>query len=217
MIRKCIALAVLVALFVTAPMLHAEIGGFTLGSTTLTADNLILSNTGNITVGTGNNVARLSDDSTIRLWVGHATAASAPFRVEQDGDVFADDLTIDNLSAASGAITIDSSGLTFTAGTGSEDQIKWTNGVYLQASGSDLILVAPTTVYWTVGGNSLWWDGTTFTPNNSNVRDLGESTTRGWRHLFMEGDITVGSLAGTGNDHVCVDSGGKFFRSDSPC
>jgi hypothetical protein len=42
--------------------------------------------TANLTVGTSNNVIRVSgDDATYRLWVGHPTAASAPFRVTQAG------------------------------------------------------------------------------------------------------------------------------------
>lgn len=48
-----------------------------------------------ITAGMGNNVVRMSGtDGTYRLWVGNATAASAPFRVTQTGHLTATDATI---------------------------------------------------------------------------------------------------------------------------
>lgn len=50
-----------------------------------------------ITAGTGNNVGVLDGaDSTYRIYAGHATPASAPFRVKQDGTVIIE-------SAASGS------------------------------------------------------------------------------------------------------------------
>jgi len=58
------------------------IGGWTLGASALTGGNATLASSGNITLGTSNDVVRLSaDDGTYRIWVGHATAGSAPFRV----------------------------------------------------------------------------------------------------------------------------------------
>jgi len=51
--------------------------------------------TANLTVGTSNDVVRLSgDDSTYRIWVGHATAASAPFRITKAGAVYMSDCEI---------------------------------------------------------------------------------------------------------------------------
>ena len=71
------------------------IGGWTIGATTLTGGNATLSSTGNLTLGTGNDVVRLSaDDATYRIWVGHATAASAPFRVTKAGVLTASSATI---------------------------------------------------------------------------------------------------------------------------
>ena len=50
-----------------------------------------------ITVGTGNNIGVIDGaDSTYRIYAGHATPASAPFRVKQDGTVIIE-------SAASGS------------------------------------------------------------------------------------------------------------------
>lgn len=65
------------------------IGGWTLSATTLIGGNVILSSLGDITVGTGNDVARLSStDATYRSWIGHAVAASAPFSVTKTGVLY---------------------------------------------------------------------------------------------------------------------------------
>jgi len=70
------------------------IGGFTLAASTLTGGNLVLTNTGNISAGTSNDIIRVSaNDATYRLWIGNATAASAPFRVTKNGSVTANNLT----------------------------------------------------------------------------------------------------------------------------
>lgn len=51
--------------------------------------------TANLTVGTSNDVVRLSgDDSTYRIWAGHATAGSASFRVTKEGALTATAATI---------------------------------------------------------------------------------------------------------------------------
>jgi hypothetical protein len=62
------------------------VGGWTLGASSLTGGNAVLSNTGILTLGTSNNVAVMSAaDADYRLWVGHASAASAPFAVSKGG------------------------------------------------------------------------------------------------------------------------------------
>ena len=86
-----------------------SVGGWTLGTTTLTGGNATLTNTGNATFGTSNDVIRISaDDTTYRLWVGNATAASAPFSVTKAGALVASDATI---TGNGGFITINSSGV----------------------------------------------------------------------------------------------------------
>lgn len=53
---------------------------------TITGDRLTA--TISMTVGSGNDVVRIDGaDATYRLWVGHATASSAPFSVKKDGTV----------------------------------------------------------------------------------------------------------------------------------
>jgi hypothetical protein len=69
--------------------------------TTVIADDAVtgakISSSTTITAGTGNNVGVLDGaDSTYRIYAGHATPASAPFRVAQDGTV-----TIESASSGS--------------------------------------------------------------------------------------------------------------------
>jgi len=63
-----------------APFRVTKAGAVTM--TTATIDGTAA----NLTCGSSNDVVRLSgDDSTYRIWAGHATAASAPFRVTKAG------------------------------------------------------------------------------------------------------------------------------------
>jgi len=100
------------------------IGGWTIGSSTLTGTNTTLASSGNLTLGDNtNDIVRLSaDDGTYRLWTGHATAASAPFRVSKLGVLTAAGAVIDGeISITSGdlagvdATTISGSANKFSA------------------------------------------------------------------------------------------------------
>lgn len=87
--------------------ISGTVGGFTLASTTITGGSLILTNTGNITAGTSNDVVRISaNDATYRIWAGNATAASAPFSVSKTGALVATNATITGaITATSGSFT----------------------------------------------------------------------------------------------------------------
>ena len=75
--------------------LTGTIGGWTINATTLTGGNATLGSTGVLTLGTTNDVVIASAvDATYRIWVGHATAASAPFSVTKAGAVAASNITI---------------------------------------------------------------------------------------------------------------------------
>lgn len=119
----------------TVTATSGAIGGFSIDSTTLSASNLILANTGNITVGTGNSVGRLSSsDGTWRLWVGNATAGSAPFRVDTTGFVFMGDAFISNDIDVAGLLTIGTNGtlnLNSFAGTGNRAVCAAPNGNFV--------------------------------------------------------------------------------------
>ncbi|MFZ2361590.1 MAG: hypothetical protein WA040_19780 [Anaerolineae bacterium] len=59
------------------------LGGGTIGS------GVVLTNAGRFTAGTGNNVAVIDgEDAAWRIYAGHATPASAPFRVNQAGEAW---------------------------------------------------------------------------------------------------------------------------------
>ena len=87
------------------------VGGWTLADTSLTGGAATLHGSGYINLGAGNDIARLdATDATYRLWVGHATAASAPFSVSKAGALTATSGTV-------GGWTLGATALTDTAGT----------------------------------------------------------------------------------------------------
>jgi hypothetical protein len=83
------------------------IGGWTIGANSLSGGNATLASSGNLTLGTSDDVVRLSaDDATYRLWAGNATAGSAPFTVDKDGNLVATAATITGaITATSGSFT----------------------------------------------------------------------------------------------------------------
>ncbi len=96
------------------------IGGFTLGATTLTATNLLL-DAGNqrIKLGSGNDIITLdAADATYRLAIGHATYASAPFRVTKAGAVTATSGTVGGWTLS--GTELSSTGIKLTPGASSQ-------------------------------------------------------------------------------------------------
>jgi hypothetical protein len=82
------------------------IGGWLLTSTSLTSSNTTISSTGDITLGTGSNVARLSSsDPVYRLWLGATTGSAAPFSVTSTGSISASAGTIGGFSLSSASLT----------------------------------------------------------------------------------------------------------------
>lgn len=114
------------------------VGGWTIGASTLAGGNATLNSAGSMTLGTGNDVLTASAaDSTYRLWIGNATAASAPFRVTKAGAVTATDATITgtitaNSGSLAGFLTIGASGGIYQ-GTGTSSSP--TNGLKIFRSG----------------------------------------------------------------------------------
>jgi len=115
-----------------------SIGGWTLGSTTLTGTNVTLNNTGVVTAGTGNNVAVMSAaDATYRMWVGNAAAASAPFRVTSGGAITSTNLTVTGGSIDFGDFRLSTDGQITKDLVLSQKFIKNENGVNLISTESD--------------------------------------------------------------------------------
>ena len=72
-----------------------EIGGWTINAASLTGGDVTLHSTGYLLLGTGNDIVRLdAANATYRLWIGHATDASAPFSVTKAGAVKATSGTV---------------------------------------------------------------------------------------------------------------------------
>jgi len=78
------------------------IGGWTIGSSTLTGGAATLNSSGAISIGSGNNIFKADSNG---IYVGNATFADAPFRVSQAGAV-----TATNLTLTGGSLTIGSGG-----------------------------------------------------------------------------------------------------------
>ena len=83
-----------------------KIGGWTLGSTTLTGGNSSLSSSGVITAGTSDDVAIISSaDTNYRVWAGKADPSLAPFSITKSGALTASSANITGqINATSGYI-----------------------------------------------------------------------------------------------------------------
>lgn len=131
--------------------------------------------TGEIKVGgLGNNVAGISGDgsaaSSIRFWAGHATKAQAPFRVAQDGSLYASKAEITGKINAesgtfSGEITVTGKikggtieGVTFTGGSINIRNRAWidADGSLAAASGNFKVDWNGDGVYNTYSGAARW-------------------------------------------------------------
>lgn len=72
-----------------------EIAGWTINANNLAKNNATLHSSGYLLLGTANDVVRVdATDATYRLWVGHASAASAPLTITKAGAFTATSATI---------------------------------------------------------------------------------------------------------------------------
>ena len=84
-----------------------EISGWTIGEVALSKNNTTISSTGVITLGTTDDIVQLSSiDGTYRIWVGNATAASAPFSVSKVGAIKAESGTVGGWTLATNKISL---------------------------------------------------------------------------------------------------------------
>jgi len=95
-----------------------EIAGWDIDTTTISKNDLTLNSVGRIVAGTGNELIQIdAADPTWRIWVGHTTAASAPFRVNKLGQMYMYDafvtgtLKSTNFISGQQGFSLDSSGL----------------------------------------------------------------------------------------------------------
>lgn len=95
----------------TVTATSGHIGGWTIGSTTISANNAILDSAGQLSLGTSNDVVFLSaTDATYRLWIGNVTASAAAFSVTKTGHIFAGNPAGNNLSYDGTNLTVVTTG-----------------------------------------------------------------------------------------------------------
>lgn len=198
------------------------IGGWTIGANSLTGGNATLASSGNLTLGTSNDVIRLSaDDSTYRIWAGNATAASAPFSVTKAG-------ALKSTSGEIGGFTIGASTLTagVTTTTVGISTGATTSNVAFYA-GSATATSAPfrvtnagalTSTSGSIGGFTI--TSTAITSPTGNYTDIGGTTYYG---KFILGAGWAGSIAtdsggtipATGNYYSVSPNGFSALRNKS--
>jgi len=184
-----------------------------------------------IVAGTGNNIGVLDGaDATYRIYAGHDTPGSAPFRVTQAGALTATSATITgSITSTSGAIggwtigattltggnlTLDSGNTKITAGTGDDIiAIDAVDATYRLAIGDAVYADAPFSVAKTgalVATNATITGSLTATTGAIGGWTVGATTLTG-------GDLTLDSgntkiTAGTGDDIIAIDAADATYR-----
>lgn len=166
------------------------IGGWTVAATTLTGGNATLDSTGQLILGTSNDVVYVSaSDATYRLWIGNATAGSATFRVTKGGVMTA------TAGVFSGAITSTSgtiggwtlSSTTLTGGNATLDSA----GQLILGTSNDIVYLSATNATY-----RLWVGNVTAGSAAFSVTKTGLLSATG---ATISGAITAtsGSFTGT--------------------
>lgn len=197
------------------------IGGWSIDTTTLTGGNTILDSSGKLTLGTSNDVAILSSaDATYRLWVGHATATSAPFSVTKAGAVTASNVSITGGSISIGGnAVIDSSGFATFIGVSSLNKKAYTNfetaarfistvgGTGSNTFGNQGVTIAPGATM-TSFSKLLWQIGNVFTNNPTftcTINALGLVAASGSARCFIgmgQPTVTGSGITYTAINHI---------------
>jgi hypothetical protein len=195
------------------------IGGWDINATTISKNNAVLDSSGNIALGTGNDIVILSaTDATYRIWIGNVAAGSAAFTVTKAGVLSATGATISGtITASSGTIggfTLGASSLTSGSGnTYVEIQnsgspfIKFGNGSHYVAVYSQTGLAVTGSAgigtlgcfLGTSGGNNLF-----FVYDNSSTAALSFSGTTG--NLTVVGIVQASSFLGSGASLTSLDA-----------
>jgi hypothetical protein len=117
--------------------------------------------------------------------------------------------TINGLTITGGAVTLDSSGITITAGTGDSNKIKWSDGPTIFSSGDVMSLNSfDGTLVFNGGSAGLELGSGALSVINGSP-DLGVDSGGGrFGDLFLNGTAKLVGLAGSGNRAVCANSAG---------
>lgn len=201
------------------------IGGWTLGSTSLSGGSTTLNSNGVVTVGTSNDIAVMSSsDSTYRIWAGNAVASSAPFRVTKTGDMYATTGYIGGTSSGwqISSELLNSSYSTVVNKTASGVSGEFTivvssnTGLYVSmiasgggiASGAYITLINGTTITLSLANTSTVSGTVSFTPNKIYLQN-------GTNPKITISNDTVGKGAhASATTPFYADSAGRFSLGD---
>jgi hypothetical protein len=117
-----------------------------------------------------------------------------------------------------GEVTLNSSGISITGGTATQNKIKWSDGTIVRSNGSgylDAYANANITLWANQGsgGDILTWTGFAL---DGGATELGTNTRR-WSKLYAA-NARFTTLAGAGsNRFVCNDNNGDIYTSGTTC
>lgn len=187
------------------------ISGWTASSSSFTGGSVTLDSGGDITVGSGNNVVRLSTtDASNRFWIGHATSTSAPFRVTSSGAV-----TIVGTSAFTIESATSGSRVSLSAANGLRIYNAGTLRGELAADGTGFLgstdgTSANAAISWTTAGTATI-NATRITAGSLTFGSGGTVNTTGTVAGTL-GSINLANLTVTGT--ITLGSGGKIVDAD---
>jgi len=190
-----------------------SVGGWSLSASMLTGTNASVVNTGDIILGTGQSVARLSSsEANFRIWTGSATASVAPFRVTTTGGLVATTASITgNITANSGQFTGSVSAQHITASVGN------VGGFVLTASSIVDTANTASTVGITTGNTSFFAGADDQLGTNAKfyVTQTGSVYAQA---ASITGDITATTIRATSaslNGNLLIFGSGTLYASDT--
>lgn len=171
--------------------------------------------TGSITATSGNITAALVAGSITadKLNVTSLSAISANLGTITAGTISGITINGSTMNAGGGAVTIDANGISLTAGSAAQNNIKWSDGSDINSVGTDLALTGGTVTL--VSSGTTVQLGTHLSPTTTG-HSLGQSSTR-WHDLYLAGTAYIAFLAGGGQRFVCVDNSGMVFAQSTAC
>lgn len=181
-----------------------SIGGWDINATTISKNNAVLDSTGQLVLGTANDIVYVSAaDATYRLWVGNVTAGSATFRVTKAGALFATGATIAGaITATSGSI----GGWDINTTTISKNNaILDSAGQLVLGTANDIIYISATDATYRIWAGNVTAGSATF------------SVTKGGAIYSVSGTIggftlsTTSFTSGSGSTYVEIQNSGSPF------
>jgi len=200
--------------------LQYQISNKNFGSKIYQAKDVIASK-GRFVAGNKNDVAILDGKhATWRLWVGHETPTSAPFRVDKDGNVTATSLTISGYIATGGAAADVNAGATtisggkITAGSIEADRMNVSSLSAISANIGTITAGSITGVTITGGTVQTSSSGlrTVLDSSDDNIKFMSGSTVYSqiYPYVFPQGNgiyLETGGVEGSGDAFVYIQEG----------